>query len=390
MSNERQNGERRSAPRTVSLADGGGVNWGPRNTAGVAIASSMLFDNVSHTYGGDPVLEDVTIRVEPGEVLCLLGPSGSGKSTLLRMAAGLEQPVSGRIWIDHRIVAGEGTFIPPEKRGVGLVFQDFALFPHLTILENVLFGLAEMERGLAREQARHILSRVGMEGHGDLYPHQLSGGEQQRVALARAMAPRPAILLMDEPFSGLDARLRDSVREGTMGLLRDSRSTAIIVTHDPEEALRVGDHIALMRAGRLVQHGTGMEIYQNPVDLFAARFFSELNVFNARVANGIAMTPLGPVTATGFSNGDQVACCIRLQDIELKSWKSGKGLQSGQARGRIYRRRYIGIAELVEVFVEGHDEPVRIRLRSGMLDAEAGDVALTFARQAMMVYPRSA
>ena len=389
MTSQRDNGDRRAAPRTISLADGAGAHWGRRNTAGVAIASSMLFDRVSHSYGNDPVLEDVTIRVEPGEVLCLLGPSGSGKSTLLRMAAGLEQPTSGRVWIDHRPVAGEGVFIPPEKRGVGLVFQDFALFPHLTILENVLFGLAEMEAGLAREQARHMLSRVGMETHAGMYPHQLSGGEQQRVALARAMAPRPAILLMDEPFSGLDARLRDSVREGTMGLLRDSRSTAIIVTHDPEEALRVGDHIALMRAGKLVQHGTGEEIYQNPVNLFAARFFSELNVFNCKASQGHAETPLGPVPLHDIAAGEQLACCIRLQDIDVKPWKPGKTATTNGMRGRVYRRRYIGIAELLEVFVEGHDEPVRIRIRSGVLPAEITDVALSFKPEAMMVYLRN-
>ncbi|MEZ5872134.1 MAG: ABC transporter ATP-binding protein [Nitratireductor sp.] len=384
MNSKRDSSERRAAPRTGSLGETSPGTWGPRNTAGVAIASGMLFDRVSHSYGTNPVLDDVTIRVEPGEVLCLLGPSGSGKSTLLRMAAGLEQPASGRVWIDHRIVAGEGVFVPPEKRGVGLVFQDFALFPHLTILENVLFGLSGIESGIANEQARHMLSRVGVEALARSYPHQLSGGEQQRVALARALAPRPGILLMDEPFSGLDARLRDSVREGTIGLLRDTRSTAIVVTHDPEEALRVGDHIALMRDGRLVQYGAGEELYLKPASLFAARFFSELNVFNGKAFGGACDTAFGVVPGTRFEDGTRLACCIRHQDVRVLQWNA----KSTGKRGRVARRRYIGIAELLEIFIEGSDEPVRARIPAGTLAAETRDVEVSVSPADVLVFLR--
>src|SRR5690606_35249804 len=162
---------------------------------------------------------------------------------------------------------------------IGLVFQDFALFPHLTILDNVRFGLTALSRDEGRREAMIALSRVGLDHYADRYPHVLSGGEQQRVALARAIAPRPAVLLMDEPFSGLDSRLRDSIRAETLEILRHSRATAVIVTHDAEEAMRLGDRIALLRGGLLVQVGTAEELYSRPADMFAAGFFSEINIF---------------------------------------------------------------------------------------------------------------
>jgi iron(III) transport system ATP-binding protein len=361
-------------------------NWGRRNTAGVAIASSLLFDGISHRYDKAAILSDVTIRVEPGEILCLLGPSGSGKTTLMRIAAGIDSPGAGRLWIDNRIVASETIHVPPDKRGIGLVFQDHALFPHLTILQNVMFGLVNYPRRIAQDEARRILKRVGLESYCAWYPHQLSGGEQQRVALARALAPRPGILMLDEPFSGLDARLRDSVRDQTIGLLRDTRSTAIIVTHDPEEALRVGDRIALMREGRLVQHGTGEDLYYNPVNLFAARFFSELNLFRGRVAGGSVMTPLGRIAAPGFIDGDKIAVCVRLADIAVEAAANvGQELKQG-VLGRITARRFVGIAELLEIYVEGYDEPVSARIRAGSLPAGKYDIVVYVNEGAAMMF----
>jgi iron(III) transport system ATP-binding protein len=368
------------------------VDWGKRNTAGVSFASSLFFDDVSHDYGNGPVLSDVTIAVEPGEVLCLLGPSGSGKTTLLRIAAGIEHPVSGSVLIDNRIVAGNGIDIPPEKRGVGLVFQDFALFPHLTILQNVLFGLNAVPARIAHDEALRILSRVGMESMAGLYPHQISGGEQQRVALARALAPRPGILLMDEPFSGLDARLRDSVRDETISLLHDTRSTTIIVTHDPEEALLVGDHIALMRDGRLVQQGTGEALYNEPSDLFAARFFSQLNQFYGKVVNGMVETPLGPVLAGKFQDGDSVAACIRLPDLIVTRHEDDRTPRRARNKpamveGRIISRRFAGIAEVLEIALSGIEKPVRARIRAGSLAPDVQIVDVGFNQKAAMIFP---
>ena len=199
--------------------------------------------------------------------------------------------------LNDREIAGPSVFLPPEQRSIGLVFQDFALFPHLSILDNVRFGLTALSREEARREAMISLERVGLAGYAASFPHVLSGGEQQRVALARALAPRPAVLLMDEPFSGLDSRLKDSVRAETLAILRQSRATAIVVTHDAEEAMRMGDRIALLKDGRLKQSGRAEELYLKPADLFVAGFFSELNVFEARGRNGIADTPVGKVAA---------------------------------------------------------------------------------------------
>jgi iron(III) transport system ATP-binding protein len=347
--------------------------WGRRNTAGVSIASSLAFVSVSHHFDGVKVLDDVSVNTEPGEVLCLLGPSGSGKTTLLRIAAGIERQTSGAVRIDGRIVSDDKLHVAPEKRGVGLVFQDYALFPHMNLLENVRFGLRGVEKGAAEEEAMRMLARVGLDGSAKLYPSTLSGGEQQRVALARALAPRPSILLMDEPFSGLDARLRDNVREETLSLLRDMRATTVIVTHDPEEALRVGDHIALLRGGRLVQHGAAEDLYLRPRSLFAARFFSELNAFDAEIDNGVATTPLGAQPAAGHGKG-RVVCCVRLSDMIVEASNDARGAGQPSVPGRISQRRFVGVAEIVELFVEGYDEPLRARIRAGELPQSIRDV----------------
>ncbi|MDJ0513302.1 MAG: ABC transporter ATP-binding protein, partial [Methyloceanibacter sp.] len=245
-----------------------------RGKAAVTFAASLKVDCVSRSYGPTFALKDVTLEVEPSKILCLLGPSGCGKTTLLRIVAGVEAPSSGTILLDDEEVAGPNRFVPPEKRGVGLMFQDFALFPHLTILDNVAFGLRSLSKQEAQAEARAALKRVGLSDYESDYPHILSGGQQQRVALARAIAPRPGVVLMDEPFSGLDSQLRESMREETLAILRESRATCIVVTHDAEEAMRMGDVIALMREGRIVQMGSAPELYRAPKNIFAARTFS--------------------------------------------------------------------------------------------------------------------
>lgn len=201
----------------------------------VAFAGRLSFDDVGRTYGSTTVLKGVSFEAEPGELVCLLGPSGCGKTTLLRIASGVEAPTRGRVLIDGEEVAGPSRFVPPEQRSVGLMFQDFALFPHLNIADNVAFGLRALPRAEARAEALALLTRVGIAHHADSYPDTLSGGQQQRVALARAIAPRPAVLLMDEPFSGLDVQLRDTMQTETRALLKETRATSLMVTHDPVE-----------------------------------------------------------------------------------------------------------------------------------------------------------
>jgi iron(III) transport system ATP-binding protein len=351
-----------------------------RVTAGVTFAARLAFERISHSFGGTAeTLSDISLAAEPGEVLALLGPSGSGKTTLLRIAAGIEPQTSGRVLLNDREIAGPAVFLPPERRSIGLVFQDFALFPHLSILDNVRFGLTALSRDEALKEAGIALSRVGLEHYAASYPHVLSGGEQQRVALARALAPRPAVLLMDEPFSGLDSRLKDAVRAETLAILRESRATAVVVTHDAEEAMRIGDRIALLKNGRLVQAGRAEELYLNPADLFVAGFFSELNVFRTRVRNGAADTPVGKVEAGSLPEGAPAAVAVRMAGFDVSETQ-------GEVEARIISRRYLGVVELVEFAVPGADAPVRARVRCGALSPTARDIWLSLRRSDVLVF----
>ena len=355
-----------------------------RTTAGVTFAARLVFEDIRHAYSpGGPTLHGVDLAAEPGEVLCLLGPSGSGKTTLLRIAAGIEPQTGGRVLLNNREIAGPNVFLPPEQRSIGLVFQDFALFPHMTILENVRFGLTALSRSEGRAEALAALASVGLDSYAETYPHALSGGQQQRVALARALAPRPAVLLMDEPFSGLDSRLKDSVRAETLAILRQSRATAIIVTHDAEEAMRLADRIALLREGRLVQVGTAEDLYLRPADLFAAGFFSELNVLAGRVSNGRVETPLGTVDGGGMPTGTVVTVAVRTNGFEVSE-------TGGNAEARILSRRYLGVVEQLELTVAGLDEPVRARVRCGRLRPKARDIWLTLRPDDVLLFETSA
>ncbi len=257
--------------------------------------NTLQLQNISHRNSDNFVVEIDQMSIAAGEVVCLLGPSGCGKSTTLRLAAGLEAPDAGQITIGDELVAGEGRFIPAEERNVGLVFQDYALFPHMSVADNVCFGLRDKSKAEKAEIANTILTQLGLGRYGENYPHELSGGEQQRVALARALAPNPKVILMDEPFSGLDTVLRDHVRDETLRILKERHTTTLLVTHDPEEAMRMADHIILMRDGRVVQQGTPAELYSEPVDEFVASFLGSLNRVTAEVEEGILKSELGQV-----------------------------------------------------------------------------------------------
>lgn len=278
--------------------------------------------DIAHEFDGRRVLDGIDLVVGPGEVVSLLGPSGSGKSTCLRIAAGLEAVQAGEVRIDGRLVANATTHTPPEARQVGLVLQDFALFPHLTVVDNVAFGLngPKAER---RALARELLGRVGLAGFAEIYPHTLSGGEQQRVALARALAPAPKVMLMDEPFSSLDVTLRAALRQETAALLRKRGVPTLIVTHDPQEAMALSDRIAVMRDGRILQTGTPHKIYKDPVDPFVMGFFGETNRLAARVDGAAVETPFGAVPAPGLAKGVPVEICIRAEDVATTASSDG-------------------------------------------------------------------
>ncbi len=261
---------------------------------------SIRFEGVSHSYPErGQVLRGLDLDVGPGEILCLLGPSGCGKTTLLRLASGLEPLQQGRITLGGQLIAEPGRETPPEGRGVGFVFQDYALFPHLTVEENVAFGLRFVPRGQRKWRIMDALARVGLEAFAAAWPHMLSGGQQQRVALARALAPRPAVLLLDEAFASLDARLREQVRDDTLHVLQEAGIATLIVTHDAEEAMFMADRIALMNAGQIEQLGTPTELYLNPASRFVATFLGEVNVLPARLWGGAAETPIGTLPPRG-------------------------------------------------------------------------------------------
>jgi len=236
----------------------------------------LAVDGLVHSYGDRTILNNVSFTVRVGEIICLLGRSGCGKTTLLRLVAGLESPREGIISVMGRVLTGPGALVPPEQRAVGLMFQDYALFPHLTALENARFGMKP-----GGPDPSQLLARVGLSHARDRYPHTMSAGEQQRAALVRALASSPVLLLMDEPFSNLDTGTRESVRETTLALLRETGATALIVTHDPAEAMQIADRIVLLNEGRIEQIGTPSQIYRRPASLYAARYFSDLNTIAA-------------------------------------------------------------------------------------------------------------
>jgi iron(III) transport system ATP-binding protein len=306
-------------------------------------------------------VHDISLRVGEGEVLALVGESGSGKTTLLRMIAGLEVPTAGEIEIGNRVVAGNRLWIPPEHRGVGLVFQDYALFPHLTVERNVAYGLARRPRHERRERTEEVLALVGLEGLGDRYPHELSGGQQQRVALARALAPEPTIILLDEPFSNLDAALKARLRDEVGDLVRRSGTTAIFVLHDSEDALALGDRIAIMRDGTIWQADTPQVVYACPRDGYVARFFGETNLIPA------IGTPRGYETALGLCpvpsiNQNLGATTIALypEEIELDEGE-GEGV-----RATVLRTIFRGAFQQVTVQLNGSTAEATLQLQVRM------------------------
>jgi iron(III) transport system ATP-binding protein len=368
-------GPRGQAGNSAAVADAGHGSV----RAATTFAARLTFEAIERHFDDVPALAGVSLDIAPGEVVCLLGPSGCGKTTLLRIAAGIERPTSGRVLINDQEVAGPERFVPPEERNVGLMFQDFALFPHLTILDNVAFGLRQLPSAEARREALALLARVGLEHYADQHPHILSGGEQQRVALARALVPRPAVMLMDEPFSGLDIQLRERLQEGTLELLRETRATSMIVTHHPEEAMRLGDRIAVMRAGRIVQLGRAEDLYRQPVDLFVARLFSEINEIAWPVSGGVLVTPLGTFPAPAIADGAKAVLCIRQRAIKL--------LPEGQGHpARARHVRFLGDAALVEMAVQGFDAPIKAMVHESEVPERGRDIGIEIDPQRALVF----
>lgn len=347
--------------------------------------------NLRRAFNGRAVVDDVSFSIQPGQVTCLLGPSGCGKSTTLRMIAGVEMQDSGEIYVDGSLVCDTIFRLPPERREIGLMFQDFALFPHLSVADNVAFGLKSFTKSEKRARVEELLARVDMMRFIDGYPHQLSGGEQQRVALARALAPKPKIMLMDEPFSGLDNRLRDGIRDETLNILKEEDTAVLLVTHEPEEAMRMADEIALMRDGQIVQRGAPYNVYTRPVDRAAVAFFSDSNVLQAEVSGALAETPFGRFLAPGVPDGTLVQIVFRPQHVRIDFDRNGHGPKptasdGTAARGVVQRARFMGSESLVEFKMDYNGSMLRATVPNVFLPKAGTVMWLTIRRDRCFVF----
>lgn len=349
--------------------------------------------NLVRRYSEQAVVDGVSLSIAPGQVTCLLGPSGCGKSTTLRMIAGVEQQDSGEIWVDGKLICDGTMTTPPERRQIGLMFQDFALFPHLTVARNIGFGVSG-SKAEKRERVEELLRKVDLLRLIDKYPHQLSGGEQQRIALARALAPRPRIMLMDEPFSGLDNRLRDGIRDDTLAILKDEGTAVLLVTHEPEEAMRMADQIALMRDGKIVQMGAPYNIYKSPIDKRAVAFFSDINVIRSRVQGALAQTPFGQFLAPGVPDGNEVDIVFRPQHVGIDFDRAGKGpsptpVTGTPARGIVTRARFIGSESLVDFKMDYDGHTLTATVPNVFLPEQGTPFWLTIRRDRCFVFAAS-
>ena len=348
-------------------------------------ATALELKNIRHAYGETTAVDDFNIDVQAGEVVCLLGPSGCGKTTALRVAAGLETLQRGEVIVGDIVVAGPDTQVPPEQRGIGLVFQDYALFPHLTVLQNVEFGLNRLSAGEKNIRAVTVLEQVGMKWATARYPHTLSGGQQQRVALARALAPRPPVILLDEPFSGLDARLRDQVRDESLHILKESGTAALLVTHDAEEAMFMADRIGVMRDGHLVQFDKPDELYMRPKDAFVAEFFGEVNKVYGTASHGIVNTPIGDFPAPAFSDGQKAEIIIRPEAINVGAERADAALC-----GKVLASRMLGRTSLIHLCLCQHAKEefhLHSRVPGRYLPAENETVSIEFDPVRAFVFP---
>jgi len=306
--------------------------------------SHVRVRGLSKSFGEVEAVRELNLEIQRGELMAVLGPSGCGKTTLLRVIAGFEQPDSGCVVVSDEVVAGPGRIVPPEKRRVGMVFQDYALFPHLSVEGNVAFGLSKRAREERDALTRRTLELVGLQHKARSNVHELSGGERQRVALARALAPEPDLVLLDEPFSNLDATLRAGLRREVELILHDAEATALLVTHDQEEALSLADRLAVMRDGEIVQVGPPVEVYGEPTTRWAAQFVGEVNVLSGRARGSGVETELGVFDLRAPATGT-VQVAVRPEQLELRADGSGNAeVVAREFRGHdvLYRLRHEG------------------------------------------------
>lgn len=339
----------------------------------------IQYNDVRKNYGSLAAVDDISFDVQRGEILVLLGHSGCGKTTSLRLLAGLERPDAGAIWLDGRYVASSQEWVPPEARRIGMVFQDYALFPHLTVRENVAFPLHNLRAHERRRRVDELLGLVGLSETIDRYPHQLSGGQQQRVALARALAPNPSVVLLDEPFSNLDAALRREMRSEVRRILKEAGTTAVFVTHDQEEALSIADRLAVLHRGRILQIDKPQDVYLKPANREVASFLGDAN-FLPGYADGEAVEcALGRLPLGRPAYGD-VDVMIRPEAVSVRPDKQG--------RARVEQVEFFGHDQIVDICVDGQTR-MQVRTWAGSCTVPGLAVQLDVAG-VVQAYPRDA
>ncbi|MDB1089004.1 ABC transporter ATP-binding protein [Streptomyces sp. ACA25] len=341
--------------------------------------TELQIRGLTKAYGpGEPVLDGVDLEISAGELAAVLGPSGCGKTTLLRVVAGFLPADRGTVTVGGRVVSGPGVHLPPERRAIGLVAQEGALFPHLSVRRNVAFGLHGLRRAERRFRAEEMLELVGLAGFGERMPHELSGGQQQRVSLARALAPRPALVLLDEPFNALDSALRTGLRADVRTALRATGATAVLVTHDQQEALSTADRIAVLRGGRVAQCGTPQEVYSHPADAWVARFVGDAVLLPGRVEGTAASTALGRIQLVGGVTDGRGTVVLRPEQLLLS--EPGRSA----IRGRVADVCFYGHDAVVSVAVDGMEGTVDVRHPGPVLVRPGEETGLTVTGRAVL------
>ena len=348
----------------------------------------MILDvkQLSHYFGEKEALSNLNFSIENNSIVSVLGPSGCGKTTLIRLIAGLEQIQKGEIFLEKSLVANKNLNVPPEKRPISYVFQDFALFPHMTVLENVSFAAGSKSN--KKQLIDQVIHLAKVENFLEKYPHSLSGGEQQRVALARSIAVQPKLLLLDEPFSDLDINLKREIIDDTLHLINSLESSAIVVTHNAEEAMFLSDTILVIEKGKLIQIGTPHDIYFKPSNLYVASLFGETNIFQSKVEDNTCLTPLGRIKTSNLSNNQDVDVVVRPEAIKLNLEKSPL---LNPNSGVVVDSKFLGNSAIIHMTVndeKNNKHHIHSRVMGNFLPPAASSVSVTLDEDHVFIFPR--
>ena len=348
----------------------------------------MILDvkQLSHSFEEKEALTNLNFSIENNSIVSVLGPSGCGKTTLIRLIAGLEQIQKGEIFLEKSLVANKNLNVPPEKRPISYVFQDFALFPHMTVLENVSFAAGSKSN--KKQLIDQVIHLAKVENFLEKYPHSLSGGEQQRVALARSIAVQPKLLLLDEPFSDLDINLKREIIDDTLHLINSLESSAIVVTHNAEEAMFLSDAILVMEKGKLIQIGTPHDIYFKPSNLYVASLFGETNIFQSKVEDNTCLTPLGRIKTSNLSNNQDVDVVVRPEAIKLNLEKSPL---LNPNSGVVVDSKFLGNSAIIHMTVndeKNNKHHIHSRVMGNFLPPPASSVSVTLDEDHVFIFPR--